>query len=131
MNNLDEQIRSALGPDHAGMLGAPEEGERVDELVISAFKSRNRAWTIFGVIFSLVFVALFIYCAVAFFDAQQTKHQIAWGIGASLCMLAVVAIKIWFWLEMQRLAISREIKRVELLTARLIRRLDDRDQHAT
>ena len=130
MNDIDRQIRDALGPEHSAVLESPGEGERVDEQILSAFRSRNRAWTIFSVCLSLAFVGLGVYCVAAFFDAADTKHQIAFGLGAVLCMLVITTTKIWFWLEMHRLAVTREVKRIELLTACLIRRLDERDADA-
>jgi hypothetical protein len=38
-------------------------------------------------------------------------------------MLAVAMLKMWFWMEMQRIAVTREVKRVELLTAKLLERM--------
>jgi hypothetical protein len=32
-------------------------------------------------------------------------------------------LKMWFWMEMQRIAVTREVKRVELLTAKLLERM--------
>ena len=40
-----------------------------------------------------------------------------------LCFGAVSGIKIWYWLEMNRLAITREVKRLELQMAQIARKL--------
>jgi uncharacterized membrane protein YciS (DUF1049 family) len=40
-----------------------------------------------------------------------------------LCFGAVTAIKIWYWLKMNRLAITREVKRLELQVAQIARKL--------
>ncbi|MEE8169622.1 MAG: DUF6768 family protein [Phycisphaerae bacterium] len=40
-------------------------------------------------------------------------------------MSAVAMLKIWYWMEMQRIVVMREIKRVELQIARLAARIRD------
>jgi hypothetical protein len=37
----------------------------------------------------------------------------------------VTAIKVWYWLEMMRLAIMRDVKRLELQVSRLAERIRD------
>lgn len=123
MDHLDKQIQDALNPGDRAMLGNPEDGMRIDQLMLATFKTRNKFITIFGFIYSLAFLGLAIWCAVRFFQATETQHQLAWGFGVTLCMMAVSIIKVWFWLEMQRIAVTREVKRVELLTAKLLERL--------
>ena len=43
------------------------------------------------------------------------QAQLQWGGLTLLLMLAVMFIKVWFWMEMQSNRIMRELKRVELL----------------
>lgn len=120
MDNLDKQIREALEPNDRELIGNPDEGLRIDQLMLATFRTRNKFITIFGFIYSLAFLGLAIWCAVRFFQATETQHQLAWGFGATLCMMAVSMIKVWFWLEMQRIAVTREVKRVELIAAKLL-----------
>jgi len=123
MNDLDNKIRKALSNDDAAMIGSPEDGLRLDQLVLSVFKSGNRFMNSIAMVFTFVFLGLAIYCAVRFFDTDVTKELLAWGFGFSLCILAVSMFKLWFWMEMHRIAVTREVKRVELLTARLLQEL--------
>jgi hypothetical protein len=46
-----------------------------------------------------------------------------WGAAMVLCLGAVTTIKMWYWLEMNRLALTREMKRLELTVALLAERL--------
>lgn len=124
MNNLDEHIRNALSPDDATMIGDPDDGLRIDQLMLSTLKTRN--WFITGVafVYTFVFLGLAIWCAVRFFGTDVTKEQLAWGFGFTVCTLGVSMLKMWFWMEMQRIAITREVKKVELLTARMLQELN-------
>ena len=49
-----------------------------------------------------------------------------WGAAMLLCFGAVTAIKIWYWLEMNRLAITREVKRLELHVVQIAQKLEER-----
>lgn len=120
MNSLDDQIRNALSNEDAEMIGEPDDGLRLDQLMISSLQSRNRFMTIMMIVVSLVFFGLSVWCAINFFDASETKELLTWGIGIVIGIFAVSFMKVWFWMEMQRIAITREVKKVELLTARLL-----------
>jgi len=124
MMNLDDQIRNALSSQDAEMIGGPDDGLRIDQLVFSTFRSRN--WLVTGsiVVVSFIVMGLSIWCIVRFFDSQETKDLLTYGFGFLLGMFMISFMKVWFWLEMQRIAITREVKKVELLTARLLQELN-------
>lgn len=123
MKTIDDQIRNALSNEDAEMIGGPNDGLRLDQLLISTFQSRNRFITIMMMLVSFVFLGLSIWCAVRFFGAEDTKELLTWGFGFIIGIFAVSFMKIWFWLEMQRIAITREVKKVELLAARLLQEM--------
>lgn len=120
MKDLDDQIRNALNHDENKMIGDPNDGLRIDQLMLSTLKTRNKFITIIALVYSLVFMALGVWCVVRFFGTDVTKELLMWGFGFSFCMLAVSMLKMWFWIEMHRIAVTREVKRVELLTAKLL-----------
>ncbi len=124
MNDLDDQIRNALSSQDAEMIGGPDDGLRIDQLVFSTLRSRN--WLVTGsmVVVSLIVMGISIWCVFRFFDSQETKDMLAYGFGFLLGMFMISFMKIWFWMEMQRIAITREVKKVELLTARLLQELN-------
>ena len=72
MNDLDDQIRKALNPSDAEMIGAPNDGLRIDQLVISTLKSRNSFVSVMMIIVSLIAMGLSIWCAFRFFDSTET-----------------------------------------------------------
>jgi Family of unknown function (DUF6768) len=120
MKDLDDQIRKALNHDENELIGEPEDGLRIDQLMLSTFKSRNKFITVIAFIYTFVFMGLAIWCAIRFFNTDVTKELLTWGFGFTICMMAVSMLKMWFWMEMQRIAITREVKKVELLTARML-----------
>jgi len=123
MNDLDDKIRKALSNEDAAMIGNPNDGLRLDHQVIAVFKGGNLFMNMIAIVFTFVFMGIGIYCVVRFFDTDVTKELLTWGFGFSMCMIAVSMLKLWFWMEMHRIAVTREVKRVELLTARLLQEL--------
>lgn len=123
MNDLDEKIRKALNNSDAAMIGDPNDGLRLDQQVIGVFKGGNLFMNSIAMIFTFAFFGLAIYCTVRFFNTDVTQELITWGIGITVSTFAMGMLKIWFWMEMHRIAVTREVKRVELLTARLLQEL--------
>ena len=64
-----------------------------------------------GGIITLIFLALAVVCAVNFFNAEQDRELLMWAAGFIVCFSAVSMLKVWYWMEMQRNALTREIKR--------------------
>ena len=70
------------------------------------------------------FLGLMIYSVFGFFDAETTRAQIAWAAGFVYTLIMIMGIKIWYWNELNKNALIREVKRLELQIARLSSRLD-------
>ena len=51
------------------------------------------------------------------------QPDIAWAGGFGLSLIAIAMLKIWYWMELNKNAVTREVKRVELQLARLARQL--------
>ena len=51
--------------------------------------------------------------------AVELKETVGWAGGVLICMMVVIAHKQWYWGEMTRRALSRDIKRLQLQVAEL------------
>jgi hypothetical protein len=117
--DVDAMIREALSQEDAEIWEALAGGPTVHETVAAVFRGRNRWLTYLAVFATLAFMALGIYCLVRYMGAEDVSQKLDWGGGFLLCLFAVMANKLWYWMEMQRTALSREIKRLELQVAHL------------
>ncbi len=122
-NELDKMVREALGEEDRELFEKYNSDMSVFEMIGESFRGRNRWLTIYAFLWTFAFLGLAIWCAVKFYgldaDTASTKELIGWAVGFSFSMMTVGLLKIWFWLDMQRHATTREIKRLELAVAQL------------
>jgi hypothetical protein len=122
---LDRLIRDALREDDAELLEQFEEQSTV-ELLTESFRGRRRLTAIGGVAANLLLLGTAFVAAGRFLEASDQRTMLIWAGAVAFCVLAVTAIKIWWWIEMARLGLARDMRRVELQVARLSQRLAER-----
>jgi len=121
MTEVDETIRKALQAEDEDLLrDLAEPG--IFERLTTAMR-RGPRWTTFVIVLGLALHGLLIWFAVEFFTATETRAMIAWATGFIFITLFLVAMKIWFWMQMEKYVVLREIKRLEAQVARLAERM--------
>ncbi len=125
MNELDKKIQEALRAEDAELFKDFAEEPSVFEMLMETCRGRHRWLNILGAFWTLVFLVLGIVAAVKFFSAEGTRDIVMWAAACIVCVSAVSMLKIWYFLEMNKNAVTREIKRLELQIARLAARIKD------
>ncbi|MCZ6652048.1 MAG: hypothetical protein O7D91_03360 [Planctomycetota bacterium] len=125
MNELDKKIQEALRTEDAELFKDYAEEPSVFEMLMETCRGRHRWLNILGAFWTLVFLVLGIVAAVKFFSAEGTRDIVMWAAACIVCVSAVSMLKIWYFLEMNKNAVTREIKRLELQIARLAARIKD------
>ena len=123
MNELDKKIQEALRAEDAELFKDFSEEPSVFEMLVETCRGRHRWLNILGAFWTLVFLVLGIVAAVKFFSAEGTRDIVMWAAGCIVCVTAVSMLKIWYFLEINKNALTREIKRLELQIARLAARI--------
>jgi hypothetical protein len=108
----DDDLRRAL----AG------RDETVMEMVAHSFRGRARWLTVVGWVKMVFFVLAAALAAVQFFRGETTRWLVAWSSVFVVCALGTAIMFVLYWLELNRNAITRELKRLEL---RIIERGND------
>ena len=122
--DLDDLIRQALEEEEQDTLRGLD-AQSAAELLGETFRGKNSLFALGGAVANLILFVLGVFAAVKFGQADEVRVMLLWGGTAGLCFLAVTAIKIWYWLEMARLSVVREVKRTELQLIQLTRQLGD------
>ena len=125
MNELDKKIQEALHAEDAELFEGFGGEQSLFEMVADTFRGKHRWIVVMMVFWKLVFFVLAVLTAVKFFHAETTRDIVMWATACILCMSAVSMLKLWYFLEMNKNALTREIKRLELQIARLANRIKD------
>ena len=113
MEDIDQLIKETLTQEEAKFYNELEE-QNIFEMLIGLFEGKNK-WIMYLMNFmTLVFFGLFIYCIVQFFNAEITKELIKWSVGSLVFLFGVSMLKIFLWMQMDKNALMRELKRSEL-----------------
>ncbi len=112
MNKLDDDIRRVLANGETLYDLQREEG--IFRQMAGIFRGKMRWMAIVATVESIVFVVLIVLAAIEFFQTDDTKWQIFYATAVLLLAMLLLLVKLWGWMQMNRYAIQREIKRLEL-----------------
>ncbi len=124
MEDIDKLIKETLSQEEAKFYEDLEE-QNVFQMVIGLFKGKNKWIIVLMNVMILVFFILFIYCVVQFFRTDVTNELITWGIGGFICLSILSLLKLFAWMQMDKNALLREIKRLELQVSSLSMKLSE------
>lgn len=117
MSKLDQAISQALSAEDAEFLARFKAQSPIGE----AFGTFTGPWGVMNIFAALITFAMFgafVYCAWSAFSAVDVRETVMWSAGAVISMLAVAMLKMYFWMEMNKNVVLREVKRLELQVAR-------------
>ena len=113
LEDIDQLIRDTLSEEEAKFYDDLDE-QNVFQMLIGVFNGKNK-WIMYLMNFmTLIFFGLFIYCIVQFFNTDVTNELIKWGFGVIIFLLGVSMLKVYIWMQMDKNALMRELKRLEL-----------------
>ena len=113
MEEIDKLIKETLTAEEAKFYDELEE-QGVLGKIGSLFKGKM-SWLL--ILMNIVHLAIFgvlIYCVVQFLNTEETSELIKWGIIGITCMMFMSMIKLFGWMQMDKNALMRELKRLEL-----------------
>ena len=119
--NIDDKIREALRKEDAELLEHYRGEAPLHEMIIETFRGRHRWLNMLAIVMGFVVTGLLVVVGYQFFNAESTRAMIAWSTAFVMGALTIVLMKIWFWLEINKNGLTREIKRLELQIAHLSR----------
>ncbi len=122
IEDIDVLIREALGQADADLLDQFGE-QSIPEMITEAFRGRHRLEMGAVTLVVMIFFGLTIFCAVRFLGATDIRQMLLWGAGVFIGFSSMAGFKLVGWMEMNRNALAREIKRLELQVAQLARQL--------
>ncbi len=123
MNVLDDKIREALQQEDAELFEDVGGEPSIFEMLMETFRGRHR-WLVFLTMFwTMVFMVLGVLSVIRFFRAEEMRDMLMWAAASAFLLSGVSMMKVWYWMELNKNSVTREIKRLELQIAHLAGRL--------
>ena len=120
--DIDKLIKNALTEEEAKFYDELDE-QNLFGMIGGVFSGKLK-WLLIlmNIVTVFAFIGL-IYCIAQFVNTDVTNELIKWGILGMFFMLMMSMIKLFVWLQMDKNALLREIKRLELQLAALSSKL--------
>ncbi|NOY47045.1 MAG: hypothetical protein GXO84_02315 [Chlorobi bacterium] len=118
MEDIDQLIKDTLTQEEAKFYNELDE-QNVFQMMEGLFKGKNSWILILMNIVMIIVFGLFIYCAIQFFNTDVTNELIKWAVLGTFCMMIVGMLKLFAWMQMDKNALLREMKRLELQVSSL------------
>ena len=113
MEDIDKLIKETLTQEEAKFYEQLEE-QNAFQMILGIFSGKMKWLIIIMNIMTLVFFGFFVYCVIQFFNTEVTNELIKWGIGSIAFLFGVSLMKMFAWMQMDKNALLRELKRLEL-----------------
>ncbi|MEO6348291.1 MAG: DUF6768 family protein [Aquaticitalea sp.] len=118
LEDIDRLIKETLTQEEAKFYDELDE-QNVLGMIGGLFKGKNNWLVAVMNMMTLIFFAFFVYCIVQFFGTEDIKELLKWGIGAVMFLIGVSMLKVFAWMQMDKNALLRELKRLELQVSSL------------
>jgi protein-S-isoprenylcysteine O-methyltransferase Ste14 len=119
MSDIDDAIRQALSAEDRAFLERVDADRSLHRQVIETFQGRLRWFNAAGWIVGLALFIVAVVCGWHFASATELRAMLLWGAAGALAISGLALVKLWFWMELQKNATVREVKRLELQVANL------------
>lgn len=120
---LDQTIREALLAENDEWLDDLDPA--MHETIIELFKGKSWWLATYAFFVMLALTAVAAISVWNFFHAETTRQLVGWATGFLFCATSVGMIKIWYFIEMGKNSVTREIKRFELQLARVTSQIEN------
>lgn len=96
-----------------------EEQANALQLIGKSFKGTFRVTAFIVISLQLICVGFGVYFTIGLFAEIEIATKLHWLLGALLSFIAFAIARLWMFMELNRLSVLREVKRVELQLALL------------
>jgi hypothetical protein len=120
MTHVDDAIRRALSPEDLKAYDALSRDQNPLQQALAAFQTQNRLLTVAGWFAGFGLFAVGVYGFWRFALTPDIRQMLIWGAVGGMAMMGLGLVKLWFWMEMQKNTVVREVKRLELQVSALL-----------
>ncbi|MEO1434905.1 MAG: DUF6768 family protein [Bacteroidota bacterium] len=112
MRKIDELIEQALSEEERNYFHQLDE-QNLWQMIGGLFRGKLGWVSVMALMMSGTFFALFIVSVVRLVQADDLLLAFKWGIATVIFFLMTQILKIWQWMQLDKNALLRELKRLE------------------
>ncbi|MBD1584231.1 DUF6768 family protein [Pseudoalteromonas sp. S16_S37] len=112
--NIDDKIKASLVAEQQHLDTIISHDKGLFNRLTDIYQGSMRIWVIVSSIAALIITVGFVYAGYQFCIATTVTLQVFWGVWFIVGLMSQIAIKLWLFMEMNRVALLKEIKRSEL-----------------
>ncbi len=113
MSNFDLKLKELLSESESAAT-FPDSEEGYYREVLASFRGEGSELRVFTWVGIMAFSAGLIYCVVKLLLATSVEEQVLFGVFAIMLNSAQIALKLWFNMRLNRRAVIREIRNLQL-----------------
>lgn len=112
--NFDDRIKAELEQEAEQLDRVMLEEPGLFSMMMATFKGGLRRWAVIVNVGVIVISLVMVWLAIQFFNALTVSDQVFWGICLILSLQVQIGGKQWFYNEVGRSHLVREMKRIEI-----------------
>ncbi len=118
MKDIDRLIKETLNEEEAKFYDELDE-QNIFEMIGGLYTTKNRWIMIMMSIVNVIVFGLFVYCIIQLFNTDDTNELIRWVGAGFFCAMITSMLKLYSWMQIDKNALLRELKRLELQVSSL------------
>ncbi|MBU2878587.1 hypothetical protein Q4574_02395 [Aliiglaciecola sp. 3_MG-2023] len=122
MSDINQKILAAMQQQSNAEKVSEQEANTL-QLIGRSFKGTFKFTAIAIISLQVIFIGLAIYFGFNLFNEQNIGIKLHWLLGTLVAFIIFAAMRLWLFMELNRLSVLREVKRVELQLALLSNQL--------
>jgi len=123
MHKIDEKILEALNSEDKEVINIYVEELGFFGLVAESFRGKLKAIVFTVIVLVLIFAVILVYSAIQFFSVDGIGMKLNWLAIGLTALIVIGLLRLWYFMELNRISVIREIKRLELQVALLAKKL--------
>ncbi len=112
--NIDEQIKHSLQAEQQQLDQVISHEAGLFSRLGDAYQGSMRRWMWLSTLLAILLSIGFLYAGYRFFVAVEVSEQLFWALCFVVGLMMQMTVKLWMFMEMNRTALLKEIKRSEL-----------------
>ena len=124
--NIDDLIMKSLSEEEAKFYSDLDEPSILESFT-NVFKGRNRWLTYYLLVIMLLLLAIFVYSLIQFLRVENIPEMLRWGGAMFGTFISMGFLKTYYWMQMDKNEMIREIKRLGLQVSLLLNKVEEKD----